>query len=141
MLAYPTVFGYMLLKLNQWHITAYNVTPLIQADYKTPKELWSSMRPDISVFRCLAYVHILKKRRHKHKPKSQEMIFVSYELGSKGYQFWDAAHRCFEISHDVKFEETQLPAKETSLAQPRLVPVSNQTISQLDNDSDYLGLD
>ena len=54
-------------------IHAYNVTPIEQADYKTPKELWSSEKPDIShlqVFGCLAWVHILKKRRHKLEPKS-----------------------------------------------------------------------
>ena len=52
---------------------AYNVTPIIQADYKTPKELWSGEKPDIShlrVFRCQAWVHILKKWRHKLEPKS-----------------------------------------------------------------------
>ena len=74
---------------------AYNVTPIKRLDYKTPTELWLGKRPDIShlrVFGCQAWVHILKKRRHKLNPKSREMIFVSYEPGSKGYQFWDAAH-------------------------------------------------
>ena len=52
---------------------AYNTTLIIWADYKTPKELWSGEKPDIShirVFRCLAWVHILKKHRHKLEPKS-----------------------------------------------------------------------
>ena len=44
------------------------------------------------------------------------MIFVGYEPGSKGYQFWDAANQDFKISHDVKFEESQFPVKEKSLA-------------------------
>ena len=87
----------------------YNVTLIKCADYKTPKELWSGQKPNIShlrVFGCLVWVHILKKRRHKLQPKSKAMIFVGYKPGSKGYQFWDAAHQRFEISHDVKFEET-----------------------------------
>ena len=87
----------------------YNVTPIKCADYKTPKELWSGQKPNIShlrVFGCLVWVHILKKRRHKLQPKSKAMIFVGYEPGSKGYQFWDAAHQHFEISCDVKFKET-----------------------------------
>ena len=91
----------------------YNLTPIKWADYKTPKELWSSEKPDMShlrVFGWQAWVHILKKKRHKLEPKNQEMIFIRYEPGSKGYQFWDTTHWCFEISHDVKFEETQLPA-------------------------------
>ena len=52
---------------------AYNVTPIKQLDYKTPTELWSGKIPDIShlrVFGCQAWVHILKKRRHKLEPKS-----------------------------------------------------------------------
>ena len=92
----------------------YNVTLVKQADYKTLKELWSGQKLNIShlrVFRCLAWVHILKKRRHKLQPNSRAMIFVGYEPGSKGYQFWDAAHQHFKISCDVKFKETQFPAK------------------------------
>ena len=122
----------------------YNVTPIKWADYKTPKELWLGIKPNMShlqVFSCQAWVHILKKRRHKLEPKSEEMIFVSYKPGSKGYQFWDAAHWRFKISHDVKFEETVFPAKETKLAQPALVPLSNHQFSESDNESDSLGLD
>ena len=59
----------------------YNVTPIKWADYKTPKELWSGQKLNIShlrVFRCLAWVHILKKRRHKLQPKSKAMISIGY---------------------------------------------------------------
>ena len=69
------------------------------------------------------------------------MIFVGYELGSKGYQFWDAALRHFKISHDVKFEETQFPVRETTLTQLTLALASDQTISLLDINHDKLGLD
>ena len=120
---------------------AYNVTPIKCAGYKTLKELWSSQRPDIShlrVFGCLAWVHILKKRRHKLQPKAKAMIFVGYEQGSKGYQFWDAAHQHFEISCDVKFEETHFPVKESKLTQSIPMPSSDP---ESDNGSDSLGLD
>ena len=122
----------------------YNVTLIKCADYKTPKELWSGQKPNIShlrVFRCLAWVHVLKKRRHKLQPKSRAMIFVGYELGSKGYQFWDAAHQCFEISHDVKFKETQFPAKELKSTKSIPAPVRNCQLPESDNESDSLGLD
>ena len=121
-----------------------NVTPIKCADYKTPKELWSGQKPNIShlrVFRCLAWVHILKKRRHKLQPKSRAMIFVGYETGSKGYQFWDAAHQRFEISRDVKFEESQFPAKESNLTQSIPAPLSNCQIPESDNESNSSGLD
>ena len=106
-----------------------------------PTELWSCKKPDIShlrVFGCQAWVHILKKRRHKLEPKSQEMIFISYEPGSKGYQFWDAAHRRFEISHDVKFDETLFPAKE---AMKSWTSLDDPPISTSDNESEQSGLE
>ena len=122
----------------------YNVTPIKHADYKTPKEFWSGQKPNIShlqVFGCLAWVHILKMRRHKLQPKSRVMIFVGYEPGSKGYQFWDTAHQCFEISRDVKFEETRFPAQESKLTQSIPAPLSDHQIPESDNESNSLGLD
>ena len=55
----------------------YNITLTKHADDKTPKELWYGQKPNIShlrVFRCLAWVHILKKRRHKLQPKSRATV-------------------------------------------------------------------
>ena len=76
----------------------YNVTPIKCTDYKTPKELWSGQKLNIShlsVFGCLAWVHILKNRRHKLEPKSQEMIFIGYDQDprdtSSGMQPTDAS--------------------------------------------------
>ena len=120
---------------------AYNVTPIKRADYKTPTELWSGNKPNIShlrVFGCQAWVHILKKRRHKLEPKSREMIFVGYKPGSKGYQFWDAAHQHIEISCDVKFNETLFPAKEAMKNQASL---NDPPISESDIESDQSGLE
>ena len=95
----------------------------------------------LRVFRCLAWVHILNKRRHKLEPKSQEMIFIGYEQGFKGYVFWDTAHQCIKLSHDVKFNETCFPVKEMILAQPNPMPLSDHQIPESDNESDSLGLD
>ena len=66
------------------------------------------------------------------------MIFVGYEPGSKGYQFWDAAHHCIEISRDVKFNETLFPAKEVRNSQ---ASTNDLPISESDNESDQLGLE
>ena len=44
----------------------YNVTPISKAKFLTPKEMWSGSKPDIShlrIFRCVAYVHVLKGKR------------------------------------------------------------------------------
>ena len=76
-------------------IHMYNITPIKRADYKTPMELFKGVKPNIPhlrVFGFLAWVHVLKKKRSKLKLKSQEMVFVSYEPGSKGYQFCEAVN-------------------------------------------------
>ena len=102
-------------------------------------ELFRGVKPDIShlwVFGCQAWVHILKKRCTKLEPKSQEMIFVSYEPGSKGYQFWDTAKWCFKISRDVRFVESWFPAKEKSLAQPGLALLNDHQFSEKSNHDD-----
>ena len=69
------------------------------------------------------------------------MIFINYEQGSKGYVFWDQAHQCIKISCDVKFNETQFPAKEEIQAQPDLAPLSDCQIPESDNESNSLRLD
>ena len=66
------------------------------------------------------------------------MIFVGYEPDSKGYQFWDAAHQCIEISHDVKFNETLFPAKEVTNSRASM---NDPPISESDNESDTSGLE
>ena len=126
-----------------YKLHTYNITLIKWADYKTLKELWSSKKPNIShlrVFGCLAWVHILKKRRHTLEPKNQEMIFIGYKQGWKGYMFWDTAHWCFEISHDVKFAETHFPAKEMTLIQPGPAQERFHQVLKSDTESNSLGL-
>ena len=54
-------------------VHVYNVTPISKAEFLTPKEMWSSLKLDIShlrIFGCAAYVHILKGK--KMKAQSEE---------------------------------------------------------------------
>ena len=114
-------------------VHTYNITPIKRAGYKTPTELFRGVKPNIShlqVFGCQAWVHILKKRQTKLEAKSWEVIFVSYELGSKGYQFWDAANWHFKISCDVKFVESQFLVKGKSLAQPGSASLNDHQFSK-----------
>ena len=66
------------------------------------------------------------------------MIFIGYEPGSKGYQFWDAAHQHIEISRDVKFNETLFPAQKVK---KNWASMNDLPISESDNESDELGLE
>ena len=69
------------------------------------------------------------------------MIFIGYKPGSKGYQFWDAAHHCIKISCIVKFKETLFPVKEVESTKLKQAPQSDLPISESDNESDTLGLE
>ena len=54
-------------------VHVYNVTPISKAEFLTLKEMWSGSKPDIShlrIFRCAAYIHVLKGKRRKLDPKS-----------------------------------------------------------------------
>ena len=64
------------------------------------------------------------------------MIFIGYEPGSKGYQFWHAAHQHFEISHDVKYEESLFPVKEAKSTKMNWASSNDLPISESDNESD-----
>ena len=93
-------------------IHVYNVTLITKDWFKTPKKMWSGLTPNMShlcIFGCSAYVTINKKKRWKLDPKSWEMTFISYEQGSKGYQFWDKESRSVVISRDVKFDKSKFP--------------------------------
>ena len=37
------------------------------------------------------------------------MVFVGYEQGSKGYQFWDKDNQSIIISCDMKFDKSKFP--------------------------------
>ena len=93
-------------------IHVYNVTLIAKDKFKTSKKMWSGLTPDIShlcIFGCSAYATTNKKKRRKLNPKSREMTFIGYELGSKGYQFWDKDSQSIVISRDVKFDESRFP--------------------------------
>lgn len=59
---------------------------------KTPEEVWTSKRPNISylrVFGCKAMMHIPKEKRKKFDSKSKACIMVGY---SEGISFNGSGH-------------------------------------------------
>ena len=42
-------------------------------------------------------------------PKAEEMIFIGYELNTKGYCFWSQQHRQVFISTNAVFDKTVFP--------------------------------
>ncbi|KXJ71076.1 hypothetical protein RP20_CCG021563 [Aedes albopictus] len=73
---------------------------------KTPFELWSGNRPDISnlrVFGCVAHCHIPKEHRRKLDSKSWKGTFVGY--AKNGYRIFNPKSQKIVIVRDVVFDE------------------------------------
>jgi len=106
------------LPKNLWNfaldtaVHVYNRTPMCRIGWKTPVELLFNKKPEISylrVFGCLAYVHIPKdKRKDKLTPKAEEMIFLGYEPGTKGYCFL-RNNRSIYVETTATFVENLFP--------------------------------
>ncbi|GBM35607.1 Retrovirus-related Pol polyprotein from transposon TNT 1-94 [Araneus ventricosus] len=78
---------------------------------KTPYELWTNRKPNLShirVFGCKAYAYIQKQKRGKLDSKSVEGIFLGYDYRSKGYRIYLGDNKIM-ISRTVKFIENPLP--------------------------------
>lgn len=76
--------------------------------YKSPIEVWTGTKPDISHFRVFgsrAMVHIPKETRLKFDAKSKEYIFVGYMETQKGYRLMDKETNRTIASRDVKIFE------------------------------------
>ena len=80
---------------------------------RQPIQLWNGTKPDLSYFRtfgCQAYVFIPKdKQLNKLTSKSEDMIFIGYEPGTKGYRFWSRTRRTIVISSTATFDEFDFP--------------------------------
>ena len=81
--------------------------------WKMPIEIFNGDKPDVSYFRVFGtctYVFIPQEQQYnKLSPKAKEMIFIGYELNTKGYCFWSQQHRQVVISTNAIFDETVFP--------------------------------
>jgi len=77
---------------------------------KTPEEVWSGEKPDVSHFRvfgCSAYALVPAHLRSKLDPKSRRCLFLGYnhDSGSKSYRLYDPEAQRMLSSRDVLFDE------------------------------------
>lgn len=86
-----------------------NRTPRVRLQQKTPMEMWTGEKPNVSnlrIFGSKVMVHVPKQTRKKWSPKSREMIFVGYDGQKKGFRCYDNVNKKVIVSRDVKFFET-----------------------------------
>lgn len=86
-----------------------NRSPTKSLDGKTPIELWSGRKPNLSnlrIFGSEVMVQIPKERRQKWDAKSRKLIFVGYCESTKGYRVLDPSTNKIIKSRDVVFLES-----------------------------------
>ena len=77
-------------------------------DNRTPYECWYGRAPNVGhlrIFGCTAYVHINDQERQKLDMKSEKMIFVGYQFGTKGYRVYDPKKQKVFVRRNVIFDE------------------------------------
>ena len=85
-----------------------NPAPTRSLDGATPYEVWTGVKPNVEhfrVFKSLCHVKVLGEKLKKLQDRSKPMVFIGYEVGTKGYKRYDPEIGRLYISRDVIFEE------------------------------------
>lgn len=122
------------------HTAVYllNRTVTTTLNYKTPFEMWTGRRPDVShlrVFGSTIMVHVPKQKRLKWDRKSEKCILVGYSNDVKGYRIYNPKSNVITTSRDVivleKIEtENVLNVQENCSDEVNMVPVGDDSILQ-----------
>ena len=75
---------------------------------QTPHKKWTGRKHSVDHMRIFgSIVHVKNTKRHLNKvqDRSQPMLFIGYELGTKAYKCFDPINFKVIISRDVIFEE------------------------------------
>ena len=75
---------------------------------KTPKEVFTGTRPDVShirIFGSVCYCHVHADNRKKLDPSGEKGLLVGYSEILKAYRVYIPARRRIIVSRDVQFDE------------------------------------
>jgi hypothetical protein len=95
------------------HINVYlfnRTSPTCLGD-KTFYEIWYGTKPIVShyqVFGYFVYVFINKQMHSNLDAKSTKLVFLGYNITTKGYRFLDPKTKKVKENADVIFDETSL---------------------------------
>ena len=104
-------------KAVQAACTIINLCPSKLQPDKTPNELFSGTKPDISrlrTFGILTYVVDTKPKKSKLDPRSRQCFQLSFDTQVKAYRCYDPQLKKVIISKEVYFIERTPPAALTS---------------------------
>lgn len=135
------------------HTAAYiiNRSPTKSLCYKTPEEMWTGQKPNVShmrTFGCEAMVHLPKEKRKKLDSKSQKMTFIGYCENTKGYRFLLPNSKIAIKSRDAVFLEStvkrdyvpiELNTNESSTHSEQILSDDDSfnTVNESKSDSEY----
>ena len=78
-------------------------------------ERWYGRKPTVKhvrVFGCTAFALKPNPYQRKMEAKSEQMRFVGYQKGTKGYRLYDEKNKHLVIRHDVVFKEVNFKGDE-----------------------------
>lgn len=134
----------------------HNRTVSACLSYKTPYELWTNTKPNIShlrVFGSTVMAHVPKEKRLKWDKKSDKCILVGYSEEIKGYRIYNPNTKLITTSRDVNIIEKHLDVTDVTVTEknkdPKIqieneeknldsvgVSQSDDSFDNLDNDND-----
>ncbi len=85
-----------------------NRCPTKAFDSKTPQEVWSGRKLDVShlrVFGYKAFAHVPDEKRTKLESKSMPCVFLGYDKGTKAYRLMCVETKRIVKSRNVVFIE------------------------------------
>lgn len=113
-------------------------------DVKTPYEIWTGNKPDLShvrIFGSVAYKHVPKQLRRKLDDKSKKMVLVGYQGNSANYRLYDPLTQKVSVSRDVVFDEklsevsnSESDSKQRALVLPKFTPVLGRVNENRDDE-------
>lgn len=100
---------------------------------KTPFELWTNIKPDIShlqIFGTKVYAKLPDEKRKKFYDKAQLYNFVGYDENCKAYRLLDMNTNKIILARDVKFIENISNCKEHKIETDEIteIKLSDQTV-------------
>lgn len=87
-----------------------NRAPTKALNNMTPFEAWHGRKLNVEHLRIFGYtanVKLVGPNLTKLSDRSRKMIFIGYEIGTKGYRFYDPTTAKLVVSRDVLFSENE----------------------------------
>nr|GEW80220.1 zinc finger, CCHC-type [Tanacetum cinerariifolium] len=73
---------------------------------EVPDTLWGEAKPEhLRVFGCVAHSKVLRGHQQKIDSRSEMLVYLGTETGSKAYHLLDPVSERIQVSRDVRFDE------------------------------------